>query len=132
MFVRMSQCCRAGRYVRNLFARGRGQSGAHDCRDVCALGVARAQADALQFVMGARFGEAAWAQCARGPGEVSRFGRILPGCLGGLNFRILAARNRDRSGVHDSRGIFALGGHLKQGWLRAPYHRQIGGLWRPS
>ena len=121
MFVRMSQCCRAGRYVRNFFARGRGQSGAHDCRDVCALGVARAQADALQFVMGARFGEAAWAQCARGPG-----------CLGGLNFRILAARNRDRSGVHDSRGIFALGGHLKQGWLRAPYHRQIGGLWRPS
>ena len=31
---------------------------AHDCLGVCALGVARAQADALQFVMGARFGEA--------------------------------------------------------------------------
>ena len=30
-----------------------------DCRGVCALGVARAQADAQQFVMGARFGEAA-------------------------------------------------------------------------
>ena len=131
-FVRTSQCCLAGRYVRNLFARGRGQSGAHDCRGVRALGVSRAQADAPQFVMGARFGEAAWAQCAQGSGAFSRFGRILPGCLGGLNFRILAARNRDRSGVHDGRGVFALGGHLKQGWLRAPYHRQIGGLSRPS
>ena len=60
------------------------------------------------------------------------FGRILPGCLGGLNFRILAARNRDRCGVHDGRGVFALGGHLKQGLLRAPYHRQIGGISRPS
>ena len=83
-----------------FFSRGRGQSGAHDCRGVCVLGVARGQADAPQFVMGARFGEAAWAQCARGPGAFSR-GRILPGCLGGLNFRILAARNRDRSGVYD-------------------------------
>ena len=131
-FVRTSQCCLAGRYVRNLFARGRGQSGAHDCRGVRALGVSRAHADAPQFVMGARFGEAAWAQCAQGSGAFSRFGRILPGCLGGLKFRILAARNRDRSGVHDGRGVFALGGHLKQGWLRAPYHRQIGGLSRPS
>ena len=131
IFVRISQCCLAGRYVRKLFARGRGQSGAHDCRGVCALRVARAQADAPQFVMGARFGEAEWAQCARGPGAFSRFGRILPGCLGGLNFRIRAARNRDRSGVHDGSGVFALGGHLKQGWWRAPYHRQKGGLSRP-
>ena len=38
---------------------GRGQSGALGCRGVYALGVARAQADALQFIMGARFGEAA-------------------------------------------------------------------------
>ena len=68
IFVRMTQCCLAGRYVRNLFARGRGQSGAHARRGVCALGVARAQADAPQFVMGARFGETLWAQCARGPG----------------------------------------------------------------
>ena len=30
-----------------------------DCRRVCALGVARAQADAQQFVMEARFGETA-------------------------------------------------------------------------
>ena len=30
-----------------------------DCRGVCALGVARAQADAQQFVMEARFGETA-------------------------------------------------------------------------
>ena len=37
------------------------------------------------------------------------FGRILPGCLEGLNVRKLAARNRDRSGVYDGRGIFALG-----------------------
>ena len=132
IFVRMLQCCLAGRYVRNIFARGRGQSGAHDCRGVCAFGVARAQADAPQFVMRARFGEAAWAQCARGPGAFSRFGRTLPGCLGGLNFRILAARNRDRSGVHDGRGGFALGGHMKQGWWRVPNHRQKGGLSRPS
>ena len=96
------------------------------------LGFARAQADAPQFVMGARFGEAAWAQCARGPGALSRFGRILPACLGGLIFRILAARNHDRSSVHDGRGVFARGGHLKQGWLRASYHRQIGALSRPS
>ena len=33
--------------------------GALGCRGVCALGVARAQAYVLQFVMGARFGEAA-------------------------------------------------------------------------
>ena len=132
LFVRMSQCCLAGRYVRNLFARGRGRSGALDCQGVCALGVARAQANAPQFVRGTRFGEAAWAQCARGPSALSRFGTILPGCLGGLNFRILAAINHHRSGVHDGRGGFALGGHLKQGWLRAPYHRQIGGLSRPS
>ena len=132
IFVRMSQCCLAGRYVRNFFARNRGQSGALDCRGVCALGVARALADVPQLVTGARFGEAAWAQCARGPGTFSRFRRILSGCLGELNFRVLAARNRDRSGVHDGRGVFALGGHLKQGWLRAPNHRQIGGLSRPS
>ena len=132
IFVGMSQCCLAGRYVRNPFARGRGQSGALDCRGVCALGIARAQVDAPQLVMGVRFGEAAGAQCARGPGAFSRFGRILPGCLGGLNFRILAARNRDRSGVHDGRGVSALGGRRKQGWLRAPCHRQIGELSRPS
>ena len=48
-------------------------------------------------------------QCARGPGIFSRFGRILPGCLGRLNVRILAARVRDRSGVHDGRGVFARG-----------------------
>ena len=41
------------------FARGHGQTGALNGRDVCAFGVARAQADALQFVMGDRFGEAA-------------------------------------------------------------------------
>ena len=131
LFVRMSQCCLAGRYVRNLFARGRGQSGVLDCRGVCALEVVRAQADAPQFVMGARFGEAAWAQCARAPDAFSRFGRILPFCLGGLSFRILSAGNRDRGSVHDGGGVFALGSHLKQGWLRASYHRQIGGLSRP-
>ena len=48
----MLQRCLAGQYVRNLFARGRGD---------CALGVARAQVDAPQFVMGARFGEVALA-----------------------------------------------------------------------
>ena len=132
LFVRMSQCCLAGRFVRNLFARVRGQSGALDCLGVCTLGVARAQADAPQFAMGTRFGEAALAQCARGPDAFSRIGRILPGCLGGLNFRILAARNRDRSGVHDGRGVSALGGRRKQGWLRAPCHRRIGELSRPS
>ena len=52
LFVRISQGCLAGRYVRNLFARGRDQSGTHDCRGVCALGVARAQADALQLSWG--------------------------------------------------------------------------------
>ena len=131
-FVRMWQCCLAGRYVCNLFARGRGQSGAHDCRGVWLSGSHALRPMPNKFVVGARFGKAAWAQCARGPGAFSRFGRNLTGCLGGLNFRILAARNRDRSGVHDGRGVFALGGHLKQGWLRAPYHRQIGGLSRPS
>ena len=43
------------------FARGRGQGGALNGRGVCALGAARAQVDAPQFVMGARFGEAALA-----------------------------------------------------------------------
>ena len=37
-----------------------------DCRGVCALGVARAQADAEQFVMGARFGEAALVNVSKG------------------------------------------------------------------
>ena len=63
----MSQCCLARGYVRNLFARGRGQSGALDCRGVCALGVACAQADAPPFVMGARFGEAALASVHESP-----------------------------------------------------------------
>ena len=66
IFVRTFQCCLAGRYVRNIFARGRGQSGALDCQGVCALGVARAQADAPLFVMGARFGEAALASVHEG------------------------------------------------------------------
>ena len=64
--------------------------------------------------------------------RISRFERTLPGCFGGMNFRILGARPRDRSGVHDGRGVFAPGGHLKQGWPRAPYHHQIGGISRPS
>ena len=54
----MSQCCLAGQHVRNRFASGRDQSGALDCRGVCVHGVARALADAPQFVMGARFDEA--------------------------------------------------------------------------
>ena len=62
----MSQCCLAGRYVSNLFARGRDQSGALDCRGVCALGVARAQVDVPQFFMGARVGEAALANMLEG------------------------------------------------------------------
>ena len=43
------------------FARGHGQTGALNGRDVCAFEVARAQADAPQFVMGTRSGEAALA-----------------------------------------------------------------------
>ena len=62
----MPQCCLAGRYIRNLFARGCGQSGALDFRGVCALGVARAQADAPQFAMGTRFREAAFASVHEG------------------------------------------------------------------
>ena len=64
----MSQCFLAGGNVRNLFARGRGQSGANDSRGVCAFGVAPAQADAPQFVMGTRFGEAALAIVHEGQG----------------------------------------------------------------
>ena len=37
-----------------------------DCRGVCALGVTRAQADAPQFIMGARFGEAALVNVSKG------------------------------------------------------------------
>ena len=50
------------------FARGRGQSGANDSRGVCAFGVAPAQADAPQFVMGILFGEAALASVHEGQG----------------------------------------------------------------
>ena len=57
----MLQCCFAGEYVRNIFARGRGQSGALSGRGIYALGDARTQANASQFIMGARFGEAALA-----------------------------------------------------------------------
>ena len=59
--MRKLQCCLAGRYVRNVFGRGRGQNRARDGRGVSALGVARAQTDAPQFVIGARVGEAALA-----------------------------------------------------------------------
>ena len=48
------------------FARDDGQTGALNGRDGCAFGVARAQADAPQFVMGARFGEAALASVHEG------------------------------------------------------------------
>ena len=48
------------------FARGHGQTGALNFRDICAFGIARAQADAPQFVMGARFGEAALASVHEG------------------------------------------------------------------
>ena len=48
------------------------------------------------------------------------------------DFRILAARARGQSDALDGQGVFAIGGRLKQGWLRAPYHRQIGRLSRPS
>ena len=37
-----------------------------DCRGVSALGVARAQADAQQYVMGARFGEATLVNVSKG------------------------------------------------------------------
>ena len=37
-----------------------------DCRGVCALGVARAQADTPQFIMGARLGEAALVNVFKG------------------------------------------------------------------
>ena len=72
----MSQCCLAGRYVRNLFARGRGQSGAHDCRGVCALGVARAQADAPQYVVRACSGEAAVAGLNKGKADLLVLGKF--------------------------------------------------------
>ena len=48
------------------FARGHGQTGALNGRDVCAFGVARAQADALQFIMRDRFGEATLASVHEG------------------------------------------------------------------
>ena len=62
----MSQCCLAGRYVRNLFTKGCGQGGELDCRGVCALGVARAQVDVPQLSIGAHFGEAALASVHEG------------------------------------------------------------------
>ena len=72
----MLHCSLAGRYVRNLFARGRGQSGALDFRGVCTLGVARAQADAPQFVMRARFGEASLASVLEGQTHFHVLGEI--------------------------------------------------------
>ena len=67
LFVRILQCCIAERYVRNLSVTGRGQSGALNCRGVCAIiGIARTQADAPQLVMGASFGEAALASVQEG------------------------------------------------------------------
>ena len=44
-----------------------------DCRGVCALGVARAQVDAQQFVIGARFGEAALVNVSKGKRRISSF-----------------------------------------------------------
>ena len=70
----MLQCSLAGRYVCNLFARGRGQSGALNGRGVCAFGVARAEADAPPFVMGARFGEATLASVDEGQAHFSVLG----------------------------------------------------------
>ena len=114
------------------FARGHGQTGALNGRDVGAFGVARAQADALQCVMEDRFGEAALASVHEGQADFSRFGRIFPGCLGGLNVRILAARNRDWGGIRDGRGVFALGDRQWQVLPRPPSRRRIGEHSRPS
>ena len=61
----MSQCCPGERYVRNLFA-----------RSVCAFGVTRAQAEAPQFVMWARFGEAALVSVHEGQAHFLVLGEI--------------------------------------------------------
>ena len=61
-----------------------------------------------------------------------RFGRILQGSNLVRWFRILFAIDRGRSDALDGRGVSALGGRRKQRWLRAPYHRQIRDLSRPS
>ena len=47
-----------------------------DCRGVCALGVARAQADAQQFVMEARFGEAALVNVSKGKAYLIFLGEL--------------------------------------------------------
>ena len=91
LFVRVLHCCLAGRHIRNLLPEvivkleplmvetfvlwGRTRSGR--CPTVCHGGSLR----------GGGVG-----QCARGPGASSRFGRILPGCLGGLNIRVFTAK----------------------------------------
>ena len=74
--MRMRQCCLAGRYVRNLFARGCGQSGALNGRGVYAPGVARAQADTPQVGMRARSGEAALASVHEGQAHFLVLGEI--------------------------------------------------------
>ena len=60
------------------------------------------------------------------------FGRILLGCPVVQCFRNEIAIARGQSDARDGRGVFALGGRWKQGWLRAPYHIRIGVLSRPS
>ena len=93
MFVRMSQCCPAGRYVRNLFARGCVQIGALNGRGVCALGVARAQADTPQFVMRARFEEAASASVHEGQAHFLVLGEICRVASGEYMFAFITQRH---------------------------------------
>ena len=52
------------------------QCGALYCRGVCPPGVARVQADAPQFVMGARFGEAALASVHEGQAHLLVLGEF--------------------------------------------------------
>ena len=93
-----------------IFARGHGRSGALEGKGVCAFLLARVQANAPQLVTGARFGEVALACVHEGQAHFLILVAFFQG-LGGLYVCILAARLRGRSGVHDDRGVFALGDH---------------------
>ena len=71
------------------FARGHDQFGALNGRDVCAFGVARAQADAPQFVIGARFGEAALASVHKGQAHFLVLGEFCQVASVGYMFAFL-------------------------------------------
>ena len=100
----MSQYCLAGRYVRNLFARGRGHNGAMKRR----AGRKRSRRCTINCHEG-RLRRGGIGQSVQGQGASYLYVRMSQCCLAGLNVRNLFARGCGQNGALNGRGVCALG-----------------------